>query len=120
MNDKLKSSPEYTPKIERPSPFLLLDALRVQYKTQEEVITHLNKIEEKLKMVPAWVQLTVAEILRSSLEKNMANTGLLTVAIMAINPAQIVAGLAANDESYEKLVPTAANDDAYGPSRKAA
>jgi hypothetical protein len=103
MNDKLKSSPEYTPKIERPSPFLLLDALRVQYKTQEEVIAHLNDIEEKLKLVPAWVQLTVAEILRSSLEKNMANTGLLTAAIMAINPSKIVSDLAANDETYEQV-----------------
>lgn len=53
MIDKLKSSSEYKPKIEHPSPFLILDALRVQYKTQEEVIAHLNYIEQKLKLVPA-------------------------------------------------------------------
>jgi hypothetical protein len=29
-----------------------LDALRVQYKTQEEVIAHLDDIEQKLKLVP--------------------------------------------------------------------
>lgn len=38
----------------------------------------------------------------------MANTGLLTAAIMAINPSKIVSDRAANDETYEQVSPLAA------------
>lgn len=106
MNDKLKSWVEISQETERQSAFALLDALRVQYNTQKDVIAHLDEIEEKLKLVPRWVQSTVAEILKSNLEKHLAATGLLTAAIMAINPSKIVSDIsAANDGSSNESSP---------------
>lgn len=84
------------------SPFPLLDALRVRYNTQAEVVARLTDIENNLKKVSPSVQLAVAEILKKlNLASNMANTGLMTAAIMAINPANLVGTLSANDDMFQ-------------------
>ncbi len=69
----------------------LIASLEVKYATNSTIIAMLGAIAKKVQEVPASVQNTVAELLRANLDSQIANMGLMTAAIMAINPQQTIA-----------------------------
>ena len=64
------------------------------------VTAMLGAIAEKVKEVPLWVRNTVAELLKANLDSHIENMGLMTAAIMAINPKNTIQ-VAANDEKFD-------------------
>lgn len=78
----------------------LIEALKIQYATNVMVLSMLSAIAIKIQEVPLSVQATVAELLRANLDSKIANTGLITAAIMATNPKNIVLH-AANDKKFQ-------------------
>ena len=91
----LTQNPEHTPQV-----FFYISALRDKYATYNEILDRLDIIAEKIKQVPTHVQKTVTEMLKADLENKAINTGMLTAAIMAINPKNLVQD-SANDEKFE-------------------
>lgn len=91
----LAKSPEHTPQV-----FFYINALRDKYAAYSKILDRLDIIAEKIKQVPTHVQHTVTEMLRADLENKVINTGILTAAIMAINPKNLVQN-ATNDERFD-------------------
>ncbi len=91
----LEKSPENTPQV-----LFYISALRDKYATYNEILDRLDIVAEKIKQVPTHVQKTVAEMLKADLENTTINTAMLTAAIMAINPKNLVQN-SANDEKFK-------------------
>ena len=85
--------------VDRPQVSQLIAALEIKYATNAMALAMLSAIAIKTQKVPLSVQATVAELLRANLDSKIANTGLITAAIMAINPNKTIAE-AANDENF--------------------
>ena len=77
----------------------LIAALEIKYATNTMVIAMLSEIAIKIQEVPLSVQATVAELLRANLDSKIANTELMTAAIMAMNPKNTVQK-ATNDDQF--------------------
>ena len=78
----------------------LIAALEIKYATNAMVLAMISAIATKIQKVPLSVQATVAELLRANLDSKIANTELMTAAIMAIHPNKTIAE-AANDEKFK-------------------
>jgi hypothetical protein len=64
------------------------------------ILAMLDAIANRIHAVSPSVQATVAELLRANLDSRLANMGLMTAAIMAINPKNTVLK-AANDDKFQ-------------------
>jgi hypothetical protein len=90
----LTKNPEHIPQIS-----FYINALRTKYTDFSVVLDRLDLIATKIDQVPSHVQHTVTEMLKADLENKVINTGILTAAIMAINPKNAVLQ-AANDDKF--------------------
>jgi hypothetical protein len=86
--------------------------LEKKYAANAMALAMLGAIAKKVQEVPLWVQNTVAELLRANLDSKIANTGLMTAAIMAMNPKNIILATTASHAGIPKF-PEAANDEKF-------
>ncbi len=93
----LAKSPEHIPQAS-----FYIEALRQKYATYQIVLDRLDNIATKIDQVPPHIQHTVTELLRADLESRVINTGIMTAAIMAINPKNTI-HRAINDDTFRKV-----------------
>ncbi|MBC7498594.1 hypothetical protein H7170_03020 [Candidatus Gracilibacteria bacterium] len=95
-----------------PQASFYINALREKYATYQTVLDRLDIIASKIKQVPTHIQNTVTELLRADLENKVINTSIMTSAIMAINPKNIILATTVINTTTPKF-PEAANDTEY-------